>query len=70
MTIGAGKYDEECTQVREATGARGVVMIVFDGSKGSGFSVQTWDMQLLETLPDLLEGVAKQIRADHMRGRL
>jgi len=58
-----GKYDMQCTAVRGATGARGVILMVIDGDQGSGFSVQVAPA-LLATLPDVLEMVAKQIRKD------
>lgn len=38
--IGSGKYDQQCTQARNACEATGVVLIVYDGKAGSGFSVQ------------------------------
>jgi hypothetical protein len=40
MPDGPGKYDDITTTVREATGARGVVVVVLGGNRGSGFSVQ------------------------------
>jgi hypothetical protein len=39
-----------------------VIVIVIDGDKGSGFSFQG-EEAMLERLPDLLEIVAKQMRA-------
>lgn len=63
MAIGAGKYDDWCTQVREGTKATGVVLIVLNGEHGSGFSVQgPLDVQLV--LSDLLEHVVQQLRQD------
>jgi hypothetical protein len=63
--IGPGKYDDICTEIREKTAAEGAIVIVLGGSKGSGFSVQV-DGHMLAFLPDLLEDLAKQIRADMM----
>lgn len=40
MTQGAGKYDDECTRIREALNAEGVVVIVVNGARGSGYSAQ------------------------------
>jgi len=59
---GPGKYDDACTAAREATGARGVVLIVLDGTRGSGFSCQ-----LRGGPPDVL-ALAKVLRfmADEM----
>jgi hypothetical protein len=64
MTIGPGKYDAECTMVREATGASAVIVIVLGGSKGGGLSVQTSDPDLLFSLPEYLREVAKGIERD------
>jgi hypothetical protein len=64
MTVGPGKYDDVCTQVREQTDAHFVIVIVGGGSRGSGFSVQTDNPTMLESLPSLLESIARQIRDD------
>jgi hypothetical protein len=61
MALGPGKYDDLCTEVREKAQARGVIVIVFDGNKGSGFSCQT-DLLVMKQLPDILEDMARQIR--------
>jgi hypothetical protein len=58
-----GIYDDECTQVRKETQARGVVLLVVGGNKGGGFSVQV-EPAILPVLPEILEEAAKQIRAD------
>lgn len=60
---GPGKYDDACTQARESTGAAGAVLIVLDGDHGYGFSVQVTPEALFR-LPEMLEYMAKQIRAD------
>lgn len=67
--IGPGKYDAWCTRVREATNARGVILIVVDGEEGQGFSCQA-DLQTTLRLPDALEAVARHIRADLQKGKL
>ena len=61
--IGKGIYDDVCTAARESTAARGVVLIVFDGRQGHGFSVQA-DAFVLGMLPEVLEDLARQIRRD------
>ena len=61
--IGPGKYDDEASIARIATGASGVVLIILGGSKGSGFSVQASLPDMLK-LPSMLEFMAQQIRAD------
>ncbi len=60
---GPGKYDDVCTSVREETQAKGVVLIVFGGVKGEGFSVQA-DGQTLVQIPHILRTVAQQIEND------
>ena len=62
MTTGSGKYDDVCTTVRERTGARCVVIMVVDGDKGNGFSVQC-EEAWLKYLPDILQDMAERIRA-------
>ena len=66
MTIGPGKYDDLCTVVRTATGAPVVAVIIFGGTRGSGFSVQMEERHagFIARLPDMLEEMAKQIRSD------
>jgi hypothetical protein len=63
MTTGPGKYDDLCTYVREKAEALGVVVLVFDGNNGSGFSVQT-PPSLAAALPAMLRDMADQIEAD------
>ena len=58
-----GKYDDLCTMVREATQAKGVVLIIYDGNKGLGCSVQA-TMSALMNLPEILEVTANGIRND------
>ena len=61
MALGPGKYDDLCTEVREKAKARGAILIVFSGDKGSGFSCQA-DVDITLVLPEILENLAKQIR--------
>jgi len=69
MPIGPGKYDNECTEVREKLKAKGVVLLVAGGERGSGFSVQA-DLLATMALPNVLEDMAKQIRADMNKGKM
>lgn len=41
MPQGPGKYDDLATYCREQSAAEAVVVLVFGGNQGSGFSVQT-----------------------------
>ena len=65
--IGPGKYDDICTEIRKQVGVDdtggGVVLIVFGGNKGPGFSIQC-DLPTALVLPDILEEVAKMMRRD------
>lgn len=59
-----GKYDDICTGVRLATNASTVIVIILDGSKGDGFSVQSFLPNCQELIPDMLENVAKEMRVE------
>ena len=61
--IGPGKYDDLCTIVREGAKARGVVLLVMDGARGQGFSVQA-TIDILAQLPQMLRTIADQIERD------
>lgn len=61
MPVGPGKYDDLCTDVRERTKAACAIVIVVDGEKGSGFSVQSMTMDLQLSLPAFLRKIAKEI---------
>ena len=74
MPMGPGKYDDLCTYVREQVGITntsggGVILIVMGGNKGEGFAVQA-DFEVTLRLPDMLETVAAEIRANLFRGRV
>jgi hypothetical protein len=62
--IGPGKYDDTCTIVREMTNAVTAVVVIIDGNKGSGFSLQTINPVHILSLAEMLENIAKQLRAD------
>lgn len=40
------------------------MLIVINGERGSGFSVQSASLDLLRELPELLESMAAEIRSD------
>ena len=63
MALGPGKYDGLCTYVRKAAGADAAIVIVIKGHRGNGFSCQG-DLATLRVLPDLLEQIARDLRAD------
>jgi hypothetical protein len=63
MPVGPGKYDELCTYVREQVEAEGAILIVLNGKRGTGFSVQgTVEVHL--KLPSILREMANQIECD------
>jgi hypothetical protein len=67
MAFGPGKYDYIATEARKLAGlgpedGGGAIVIIVGGNKGNGFACQT-DAATLLTLPDMLEFMAKQIRA-------
>lgn len=63
MPHGPGKYDDECSLVRAATGAHCIVLLVLGGTRGNGFSVQG-TLAAQAALPAILDEVARGIRAD------
>jgi len=60
MAIGPGKYDDIATVVRTQAKAEGVLLLVVNGARGSGFSAQL-SLDLTLTLPTILRDLAKQI---------
>jgi hypothetical protein len=66
MPAGPGKYDDECTLVRERLKARGVVLLVAGGKHGDGFSAQVVGQDLL-SLPSVLRTMADAIERDVAR---
>jgi len=67
--IGPGKYDDACTAARVATHAEAAIVIIINGDKGSGFSVQgdTHALISVEHVAALLEHVAAEMRRDAER---
>lgn len=66
MPQGPGKYDDLATHVRVSTNAAAVVVIVFDGNKGSGFSMQaeTDSPDVYAATCATLRAIADQIQKD------
>ena len=60
MAFGPGKYDELVTEIRRKAQAAGVLLLVVDGNRGSGFSAQL-SLELTLSLPEILRDIAKQI---------
>lgn len=68
MSLGPGKYDDLCTEVRERAAAAVAIVIVLGGNRGGGFSLQLAShpraVEFVARLPGILEAVAEQIRRD------
>lgn len=64
MAEGSGKYDDICVEVLKKTEARCACVIVIDGKKGNGFSVNSFSRDLIDVLPSILEALANEIRTD------
>jgi hypothetical protein len=64
---GKGKYDDICTSVRRTTDADGVIVLVFGGIHGHGFSAQL-PPGLVVPVPAMLRSMADQIEADQREG--
>lgn len=60
---GAGVYDDLCTEAREKSAAEGAMLVIIEGTRGSGFSVQAPPVVIF-TLPHVLRLVADQIEKD------
>lgn len=60
MPLGPGKYDAECTEMRERLKAGGVVLLVIDGAHGSGFAAQLTPLTTM-ALPDILRDIANEM---------
>ena len=60
MPLGPGKYDDLATIVREQARAAGVMVMVFGGNLGEGFSIQATP-ELTSRLPELLRYIADEI---------
>lgn len=60
MAIGPGKYDDLATELRTKAHADGVLILVVNGARGSGFSAQL-SLELTLTLPSILRDMARQL---------
>lgn len=66
MPSDGGRYEPECVELQERLIASGVVLIVIQGERGSGISVRC-DDQFQYGLPDMLESIARDLRAELRR---
>ena len=63
MALGPGKYDWLATHTRKTVRASGVILIVMEGTRGSGFSVQA-SPEVTSRLPEILRHIADDIEKD------
>lgn len=63
MTIGPGKYDDLATRIREDNDADAVVVVVINGIRGTGFSVQATGPALL-ALPQVFHDMSHAMQGD------
>ncbi len=66
--IGSGKYDLICSELRRRTKAKGAMVIILDGNKGSGFSCQL-PADSITKIPDALRQMATEIEKDQLAGK-
>jgi hypothetical protein len=64
MTTGPGKYDDITTHVRRVTKANVAMVIILEGNRGSGFSVQSYGETNVRALVNILRSCADQIEED------
>lgn len=62
MTDGPGKYDDLCTHAREAAEAQALILIVVNGNRGSGFSVQSERFLPPGMLAEMLDNIVADLR--------
>ena len=67
---GPGKYDDICTIVREKTQASSMVVIIFDGNKGHGFSAQSELPDFDDLLPSILRSMADDLENERNKDKL
>jgi hypothetical protein len=63
MALGGGRYEKETRDIRHNLRALGVILIVFNGSKGDGFEVHIPDL-LASAVPKVLREIADEMEAD------
>jgi hypothetical protein len=61
MALGPGKYDPECGELLERLKARGVILVVLNGDRGTGMACKLPFGETIRTA-QILEAVAAEIR--------
>lgn len=61
---GPGRYADQCTAARAGCQAKGIVLLVYEGTRGPGFEVQG-PLEMIRQLPEVLRDLA-----EHIEGQL
>lgn len=64
MAEGEGKYNDLCLEVLEKSKAGCAIVIVLDGERGNGFSVNALSPDYIYALPRILEWISRVTRQD------
>jgi hypothetical protein len=64
-----GRYHDLCTEVRDQTDATGVVVMIYEGEAGTGFSA-IGPPEFCEALPAALRHLADQLEAGDRAARM
>ncbi len=70
MPEGPGKYDDLCVDILRKTNAECVLVVVVNGNRGSGFSVNSVNHKIVFEIPEMLEHMAEQIRDSFPKEKL
>jgi hypothetical protein len=66
MALGPGKYDAEVSELRKRLKAHGILLLVLDGERGSGFSAQL-PLDVTMNMPTVLRDLANEIETSGIR---
>jgi hypothetical protein len=64
MAEGPGRYDDVTTLVRKETQAETCIVIIINGNKGNGFSIQSIDPDFRKHLPKVLRLMMEEMEAE------
>lgn len=66
MALGRGKYGGIAKELARRFGAKGIIVAIIGGRKGNG--IELFGPAIVhEGIPDFLEAIAKDLRADALR---
>jgi hypothetical protein len=58
--FGPGKYDDLCKQIKDSTKAKGLLLVILDGDRGTGASCKM-DFEIVKQMPNILRAVADEM---------